>query len=45
MNMAKDVQACLTGIIREGGGLSEGEAAEVLAEMARQKRYVRDIWS
>lgn len=43
--MAKDVHACLASILEEQGGLSADEAAGVLAEMAKQKRYVRDIWS
>ncbi len=45
MSMAKDVQACLTEILHKGGDLSAAEAAQVLAEMAKQKKYVRDIWS
>ena len=41
----RTLQACLAEIIQQGGRLSAAEAGEVLAEMARQKRYVRDIWT
>ncbi|KAI3429341.1 hypothetical protein D9Q98_005436 [Chlorella vulgaris] len=44
-NMAKDVHACLLDILHKQGGRTEAEAAEQLAEMTRQGRYVRDIWS
>ncbi|KAL4447522.1 hypothetical protein ABPG75_004741 [Micractinium tetrahymenae] len=43
--MAKDVHACLAGILQSEGGLTEAEATERLHEMTRQGRYVRDIWS
>jgi NADPH-ferrihemoprotein reductase len=43
--MAKDVHACLQSILAQQGGLSDAEAAAELAEMTRQGRYVRDIWS
>jgi NADPH-ferrihemoprotein reductase len=43
--MARDVQAALTDILAQHGGLSKDEAAAALAQMATEKRYVRDIWS
>jgi NADPH-ferrihemoprotein reductase len=43
--MAKDVHAALAGILRDQLGLSEGEAAQELAAMAKAGKYVRDIWS
>jgi NADPH-ferrihemoprotein reductase len=43
--MAKDVHATLINIIATGGGVSETEAAVQLTALAREGRYVRDIWS
>lgn len=43
--MAKDVQATLLVILQEQGGLSVEQASALLDEMAKQGRYVRDIWS
>ncbi len=43
--MAKDVHAALLAAVREGSGASEEEAAQVMAEMVREKRYIRDVWS
>jgi len=44
-HMAKDVNQCLVDILVEHGGLSAQEATAKLAEMTKQRRYVRDIWS
>jgi hypothetical protein len=40
-----NVQVALTDILAQHGGLSGDEAAAALAQMATEKRYVRDIWS
>lgn len=45
MHMAKDVHQCLCDIFEKHGGLSAAEATAKLQEMARDKRYVRDIWA
>lgn len=42
---ACNLQAALVDILKEHGGLSAKEAADVLAQMVTQQRYVRDIWS
>ena len=44
-SMAKDVHATLVDVFAEGGGLSAADAAARLAELAKEQRYVRDIWS
>ena len=43
--MAKDVHACLAGVLEREGGMDAAAAAAALAEMTREGRYVRDIWS
>jgi sulfite reductase alpha subunit-like flavoprotein len=43
--MAKDVHATLINIIVTGGKVAEAEAAVQLTALAKQGRYVRDIWS
>ena len=43
--MAKDVHATLINIIATGGKVPEAEATVQLTALAKQGRYVRDIWS
>lgn len=43
--MAKDVHAALLDVLQTGAGLDVGAATEMLAEMTKSQRYVRDIWS
>lgn len=44
--MAKDVHAALAGVLAEQWGLaSQQEGLDQLQAMAKQGRYVRDIWS
>ena len=43
--MARDVHAALGALLRDELGLSEADATQELAAMARSGRYVRDIWS
>lgn len=43
--MAKGVHAALVGILRDQLGVSEAQASQELASMAKEGRYVRDIWS
>ena len=42
--MAKDVDAALHEVIRTAGGKSEEEAAALVAELKKTKRYVRDVY-
>ena len=42
--MARDVDAALAAIIARQGGMSTGAAKTHLAELARQKRYLRDVY-
>jgi NADPH-ferrihemoprotein reductase len=42
--MARGVHAALRGVLREHCGLGEAEAEARLAAMAREGRYVRDVW-
>ncbi|MFT3691418.1 molybdopterin-dependent oxidoreductase [Paenirhodobacter sp.] len=42
--MARDVDHTLGRILHEHGGMAEEEATTHLREMARQKRYVRDVY-
>ena len=44
-NMAKDVNQCLVDILVKHGGMTDAQAAGRLADMTKQRRYVRDIWS
>lgn len=43
--MAKDVHAALQVVLRDQMGMSEAQAAQELATMTKDGRYVRDIWS
>ncbi|MDX2824366.1 molybdopterin-dependent oxidoreductase [Streptomyces ipomoeae] len=42
--MAKDVDQALRDIAAAHGGLSEGEAAAYVKQLASEKRYVRDVY-
>eukprot|EP00803_Ostreobium_quekettii_P006467 evm.model.scf_808.6 EVM.evm.TU.scf_808.6 scf_808:25755-30501(-) len=44
-SMAKDVHDCLLAILQSAGRLTGQEAVTKLAEMSKERRYVRDIWS
>jgi len=44
--MAKDVHACLAGVLAQAGlAADEAAGAATLAEWARSGRYVRDLWA
>ena len=50
--MAQDVHAALVEVLTQhgtqsssGASMTQGQAAAHLAEMTKQQRYVRDIWS
>lgn len=42
--MAKDVDQALHSLIAEHGGLSESGAQDYVAQLKKQKRYVRDVY-
>jgi sulfite reductase (NADPH) flavoprotein alpha-component len=42
--MAKDVDAALHEVIRSAGGKTEDEAAAIVAELKKSKRYQRDVY-
>jgi sulfite reductase (NADPH) flavoprotein alpha-component len=42
--MAKDVDAALHEVIRSAGGKTEDEAASIVAELKKSKRYQRDVY-
>ena len=42
--MAKDVDLALRDIVGSQGGLSDGDATDYLKAMAKQRRYVRDVY-
>jgi sulfite reductase (NADPH) flavoprotein alpha-component len=42
--MARDVDAALSAIIREHGGLSNDSAHEYKRELVASRRYVRDVY-
>ena len=42
--MARDVDAALRSVVREHGGLDDTAAADYVARLAREKRYVRDVY-
>ncbi|WP_044870465.1 sulfite reductase subunit alpha [Pseudomonas sp. LFM046] len=42
--MAKDVDTALKSVVREHGGMSATEAEAYVGAMARDKRYVRDVY-
>lgn len=44
-SMARDVHSVLVGILESAGHLSASDATAFLADMTKQQRYVRDIWS
>lgn len=43
--MAKDVHACLEGVLCQHGGMVSSGATQYLNRLAKEGRYVRDIWS
>lgn len=44
-HMAKDVNAALLRVLQQHGDMSEAQATEYVADMVKEKRYVRDVWS
>ena len=44
-NMAHDVHAALLEALSQHCGMTSSEAGAHMAAMAKQGRYVRDIWS
>ncbi len=42
--MAKDVDTALKSVVARHGGMSDERALEYVAELARTKRYVRDVY-
>jgi sulfite reductase (NADPH) flavoprotein alpha-component len=42
--MAKDVDAALKDIVARHGGMNMDDAADYVAQMAQEKRYVRDVY-
>ncbi|MGF6721154.1 sulfite reductase (NADPH) flavoprotein alpha-component [Paraburkholderia sp. GAS41] len=42
--MAKDVDAALKAVVATHGGMSDGKAQDYVSGMARDKRYVRDVY-
>ncbi|WP_322003908.1 bifunctional nitrate reductase/sulfite reductase flavoprotein subunit alpha [Paraburkholderia tropica] len=42
--MAKDVDAALKSVVAQHGGMSDEAASEYVGQMAREKRYVRDVY-
>ncbi|MFP3125364.1 hypothetical protein OH784_21995 [Ectobacillus funiculus] len=42
--MAKEVEATLKRIIQQHGGMSSAEAEVYVKEMAKSKRYARDVY-
>jgi sulfite reductase (NADPH) flavoprotein alpha-component len=42
--MAKDVDAALKSVVARHGGISDERALEYVSELARTKRYVRDVY-
>ena len=42
--MAKDVDAVLKAVVAEHGGMSADEAAAYVAQMGKDKRYLRDVY-
>lgn len=42
--MAKDVDAALKAVIATHGGMSDGKASEYVARLAKERRYVRDVY-
>ena len=44
-SMAKAVTAALQAAVRDHAGVSDEEAAQRMAELVHEKRYIRDVWS
>ena len=44
LQMAKDVDAMLKAVVAEHGGMPADKAGEYVARLAREKRYVRDVY-
>jgi len=42
--MAKDVEAALLAVIRSHGGFAAETAQDYLKSLAREKRYLRDVY-
>ncbi|MNG29833.1 Sulfite reductase [NADPH] flavoprotein alpha-component [compost metagenome] len=42
--MARDVDAALKAVVREHGGMSAAQAEAYVGALARDKRYVRDVY-
>ncbi|TCW77861.1 reductase [Burkholderia sp. SRS-46] len=42
--MAKDVDAALKAVVASHGGMSEEKAGEYVARLAKERRYVRDVY-
>jgi sulfite reductase (NADPH) flavoprotein alpha-component len=42
--MAKDVDAALHEVVARHGGMDADDAADYVATMRREKRYVRDVY-
>jgi sulfite reductase (NADPH) flavoprotein alpha-component len=42
--MAKDVDAALKAVVASHGGMSDERALEYVSGLARDKRYVRDVY-
>ena len=44
-SMAKDVSAALQAAVRDFSGITDDEAAQRMAALVQEKRYIRDVWS
>ncbi|WP_048910865.1 hypothetical protein, partial [Burkholderia mallei] len=42
--MAKDVDAALKTIVARHGGMTDEQAADYVARLAKDKRYARDVY-
>lgn len=42
--MARDVDAALKAVVAEHGGMDEARAGEYVARMAKERRYLRDVY-
>jgi len=42
--MAKDVEAALKAVVADHGGMSDEKALEYVNRLAREKRYMRDVY-
>jgi len=43
--MARDVHAVLQAAVRDRCGLTDNEAAQRMAVLVQERRYIRDVWS